>query len=145
MVARTAIDLTFIVPAFNEEAAVAGSVSEIRNSVKGMGITYEILIVDDGSVDKTWDVVLDLSRDGNIRGVRHTKNLGLGAAYKSGVENAQGRRVMMVPGDNAHPADGLRPIIEQFGTADVIIPYPTNPEARSKSRQLVSNAFSGQN
>jgi hypothetical protein len=69
------------------------------------------------------------------------RNLGLGGAYKAGVAAASGIHVMMVPGDNAHPAHGITPIIAAVDSADMVIPYVTNPEVRSFMRRLASRGF----
>ena len=47
----------------------------------------------------------------------------------------------MIPGDNAHPADGLLPIINEIGKEDIIIPFPENPNARSIMRRIISKVF----
>ena len=47
----------------------------------------------------------------------------------------------MVPGDSNHPADGITPILDRIGEADIIVPYLSNPEIRGRKRKLISDAY----
>lgn len=134
--------LTVITPALNEEKNIIQTCNEIILSVSKYHFEFEILIVDDGSTDQTATIIKEYQNSKkNIRLIQHDKNYGLGAAYKTGIKNALGDFVIMIPGDNAHPANGLNPIFDKIGVADIILPYPKNPSARSIFRQFVSNIF----
>jgi dolichol-phosphate mannosyltransferase len=135
--------LSFVVPCFNEAANIADTVSEIKTATEIATISsYEIVIVDDCSKDLTASVVERLSvDDSRIVLIRNPVNLGFGGAYKQGIKNAHGNYVIMIPGDNAHPAHGIVPILTKAGEADIIIPYASNPEARPWLRRLTSRAF----
>jgi glycosyltransferase involved in cell wall biosynthesis len=73
--------------------------------------------------------------------VRNARNLGLGGAYKEGLAIARGTYVTWVPGDASHPADGLLPAYRAIGEADIIVPKPTNPDVRARSRRVISGAY----
>ena len=134
---------SFVVPCYNEAANLGGTVAEIEASARQAGLTsYEIVLVDDGSRDGTAEIVRELAATKpHVRPVINPRNLGLGGAYKAGVAAAGGQHVMMGPGDNAHPAHGITPIIAAAGTADMVIPYVTNPEVRNFPRRLASRGF----
>ena len=134
---------SFVVPCYNEAPNVSGTVEEIEKSAREAGLrSYEIVLVDDGSSDGTAGVIAGLAQSRPyVRSVVNRRNLGLGGAYKAGVAAASGVHVMMVPGDNAHPAHGISPIIAAADRADMVIPYVTNPEVRSFMRRLASRGF----
>lgn len=134
---------SFVVPCYNEAPNLAGTLAEIEKSVREAGVaSFEVVMVDDGSRDGTADAIHRLAAaKPYVRPVINRRNLGLGGAYKAGVAAARGVHVMMVPGDNAHPAHGITPIIAAVSTADMVIPYVTNPEVRGLSRRLASRGF----
>jgi dolichol-phosphate mannosyltransferase len=135
--------LSFVVPCYNEERNLAGTVAEIETGARHAGLaSFEIVMVDDGSRDGTADAIRRLAAaKPYVRPVINPRNLGLGGAYKAGVAAAQGVHVMMVPGDNAHPAHGIAPIIAAVDSADMVIPFVTNPQVRGLSRRLASRGF----
>lgn len=133
--------VSFVVPALNEEENVADTVNEVHR-VGAMLEDYEIVLVDDGSTDRTGALMERLAAtDGRLRVIHNPRNLGLGAAYKVGVAQAAHPYVIMIPGDNNHPAEGIVPVVMRLGQADIIIPYVANPEVRHFKRRLISNAF----
>jgi glycosyltransferase involved in cell wall biosynthesis len=133
------------VPCYNEEPNLAGTVDEIMAAADGAGLeSYEIVMVDDGSTDGTGAALQRLAATNTqIQPVINPHNLGLGGAYKAGVAAARGTYVMMIPGDNAHPARGIVPILKCAGQADIVIPYVTNAEVRSFARRMASRGFVG--
>jgi glycosyltransferase involved in cell wall biosynthesis len=134
--------LSIIVPALNEEKHLASSVAEALKAAAQTGIACEVIVVDDGSSDRTAQVALRLAEDdARIRVVRNPRNLGLGGAYKQGLALARGTFVTWIPGDASHPADGLVPAYRSIGEADIVLPKPTNPTARALSRRIISRLY----
>lgn len=78
--------ISVIIPAYNE----INTIEEILRRVQATGIPDEILVVDDGSVDGTRDVLQSLDGQGIIRVILHEKNLGKGAAVTTGIKAASG-------------------------------------------------------
>jgi len=136
-------DLTVVVPCYNESKNIAQTVEQIHLAAQSAAIgSHEIVVVDDCSTDDTAAVVAELARrDPQVVLVRNARNVGFGGAYKEGVRHARGTYVIMVPGDNAHPHEGISPILRKAGEADIVIPYLANPEKRSKRRRVVSRTF----
>ena len=133
--------VTFVVPAFNEQENIADTVVEIEAAACGLD-DYEIVIVNDCSTDGTAEVIEKLAQtNGRIRTVHNARNLGLGGAYKAGAARATMAYVIMIPGDNNHPANGIIPVLESLGVADIVIPYVTNPQVRQLHRRIISDAF----
>lgn len=79
------MDISVIVPLYNEEESLPHLVSWIERIMRENGFTYEIIMVDDGSNDKSWQVIEELSlRNRNIRGVKFRRNYGKSAALNEG-------------------------------------------------------------
>lgn len=137
------VAVSFVVPCFNERENVADALCEIEKAADEAGVAkYEILAVDDCSTDGTGALVAALTQQKPyVTLISNPHNLGFGGAYKEGVKRAIGTYVIMVPGDNAHPRDGIIPILRRAGEADIVIPYAANPEARSRPRRATSFLF----
>lgn len=82
--------LSLVMPAFNEEAGIVESVAEAHESLAGLGYQFEILVIDDGSEDRTAELVAALREARpEVRLIRHYTNRGYGAALRTGFEAAR--------------------------------------------------------
>ena len=135
--------VTFVVPALNEERVVEGVVRDIWTVVDARISTYEIILIDDGSTDRTGDIMDRLATElPNVRVVHNRPNIGLGACYQLGVKQARLDYVMMLCGDGGLPASSLPPIIEKIGTADIVVPWmPNLKKIKSPGRYFVSRSY----
>ena len=134
---------SFIVPALNEALNLPGTISEIEAAAKACDLErFEIIVVNDGSSDDTVEVLdrIKLAKS-FVRTVHHERSRGIGAAYKSGLLLAGCDYVMMVPGDNEHPSEGLIPIICAAGQSDVVLPFVSNAHVRPLGRRILSWAY----
>jgi len=110
------MDLTLVVPCFNEEGNVEALVREARETLAG----YEIVAVDDGSSDGTWALLQRLAAE-DLRSLRHERNRGMGAAVRTGIAAARGEFVLVVPGDNQFPLDQAPAMLAAARDADVVV------------------------
>jgi len=101
------IDLSIIVPVFNEEKNLRPLHAEIKAAGDKLGRTYEIILVDDGSRDGSWDVLRSIqASDVRVRAIRLRKNFGQTAALSAGFDNARGRIIVTLDADLENdPAD----------------------------------------
>lgn len=105
-VGATALLLSVIVPAYNEGARIAATVAAIHAHLRGVGIGFELLVVDDGSTDDTATVLAALrGAEPGLRVIRHHENRGKGHAVRSGVAAARGRFIMFIDADLTIPIE----------------------------------------
>ncbi len=113
--------LSVIVPAFNEEALLDDAIRRLHGALAALRLSAEIIIVNDGSRDRTAAIADTLA--GALPGVVacHQENQGIGGAFRRGASVATGDYLILWPADMpAEPAD-LAPYAAQFGRADVIV------------------------
>jgi glycosyltransferase involved in cell wall biosynthesis len=110
--------LSVVMPVYNE----AGSVLEIIKRVLAQPPVRELLLVDDGSTDGTWDRLQGIAIDGRVKLLRHERNLGKGAAVRTGLAHAMAPYVLVQDADLEYdPAEYfalLRPLMDDV--ADVV-------------------------
>ena len=121
MSAPAAPALSVVLPAHNEEALLADCVRRLHASLAALGVPAEIVIVDDGSRDRTPEIADALAAE--LPGVVavHQANQGIGGAFRTGTQRARGTYLILWPADMpAEPSD-LAPYTARFGAADVIV------------------------
>jgi glycosyltransferase involved in cell wall biosynthesis len=105
-------------------------------------VSFEALIVDDGSTDGTGAIADRLAaEDPRVRVIHNPRNRGLGFNYSLGVGEARGRYVMMVPGDNEVLPDTVAALLGCVGRADIVVPYIANQGIRPLGRRVLSRLF----
>ncbi len=123
---ETQLDLTILVPCKNEEEHIVGTLDTIVCALQKLSYTYEILVVDDGSVDRTSSLVDEYrARHPEVPIVlrRNPKNLGLSRTFVDAAFAGTGRYFRLVCGDNVEPVETIYAIVSRMGEADMIIPY----------------------
>lgn len=120
----TTVKLTVLLPAYNEEEALAGVLEEIVASLdRDDGPTFEILVVDDASTDRTAEVVEAFARtcrQCSVRVFRRRIRGGAGAARKDGIRRAAGEIVVMLDADGTYPAGAINDLLPYFPAYDQV-------------------------
>ncbi|MHA2393659.1 MAG: dolichyl-phosphate beta-glucosyltransferase [Promethearchaeota archaeon] len=118
------LELSIVVPAYNEQLRITSFMKNLLDFSKKHLESYEIIIVDDGSTDNTYQVVKDLIRDHeNTRVITYNKNKGKGFAVFQGILNAKGEFVLFIDADGSTPPEeimNMNKIYKRHGY-DVII------------------------
>lgn len=109
--------LSIIVPCHNEERAIGPTLEQIDGVMKGAGVPYEIIVVDDASSDRTAELV-DTAR---FRLIRHEFNLGYGASLKDGAAEARYNLIGITDADGTYPNERFPELLAQMGEADMIV------------------------
>ncbi|MBB6612548.1 glycosyltransferase family 2 protein [Pontibacter sp. Tf4] len=93
-------DISVVVPLFNEEESLPELVRWIRRVMHAHEFSYEIILVDDGSTDRSWDVIQDLSAEDNtVKGISFNRNYGKSAALHMGFQRCAGEVVITMDAD----------------------------------------------
>ena len=116
--------LSVFFPMSIEESNVEGSVSKALEVLPRLVGEFEVLVVDDGSSDKTPEIADALAaKHPEVRVVHHPENQGYGAAVRSGLESAQLELVFFTDGDLQFDLSELEGLLEQIERADVVCGY----------------------
>lgn len=136
--------LTLFVACYNEEENIAATLDTVSEACTEIGVTYEMIIIDDASRDRSVLVVEDYIRqhpDVKMRLVVNPQNQGLGVNYVAAAFLGTGKWYRLICGDNVEPKETFVKVFSQIGKADLIIPYQVACPGRRASRVLLSRAY----
>ena len=128
--------ITIIIPALNEERAIGNVVKDMKREFADA----EILVINDGSVDRTEEIGLQAG----ARVINHEMRMGYGAALITGIRSASGEYVLFCDGDGQHSAVDARAVVAQAGDFDMVVGARTagsNAPAMRKPGKLVIRIF----
>jgi dolichyl-phosphate beta-glucosyltransferase len=114
------VDLSVVVPCFNEEVRLGATLEKIVGYLDRLGKTYEILVVDDGSRDGAVAVAEGLANE-NVRVLEHGENRGKGAAVRTGVLASRGEWVLITDADLSTPIEDLERLESRTGEAEIVL------------------------
>jgi glycosyltransferase involved in cell wall biosynthesis len=131
--------VTVFIPAYNEAGNLAHCVDVMLAKMDELGVDAEILIVDDYSQDGTNQLADDLARQyERVHCTHHTRNLGIGGAFRTALEQARGEWMILIPADLAlHPGE-LGRYFEAAPQADVVVGLRSDRSDYTWVRYLVS-------
>jgi len=135
--------LSIVIPAYCEAENILETLDNVTRALAPLSLEHEILVIDDGSTDRTADLVAsNQHRFPAVRLLVNDRNLGFGWSYRRGVEAARLDHIVMVHGDNAWGHETLHEFFSHVGEADIIIGY-TRQMSRSRTwtRTAISKAF----
>ena len=116
--------LSVVVLAYNEAANLVGAISEIVDVLGRVQVTYEVVIVNDGSTDETGRLADQLAAQFvGLRVVHHATNLGLGGGYRTGFCVAAGNYLTFFPADRQFPADIIADFLPRMHDVDLVLGY----------------------
>lgn len=116
--------ISAVLPAYNEEANIARTATAVAEVLEQLGVEYEIIVVDDGSRDRTAEVTEQLSATNpNIRLVRHPVNQGYGSALATGFAAATKDLIFMTDGDAQFDVSEITKLLPLLQNADVAMGY----------------------
>jgi polyisoprenyl-phosphate glycosyltransferase len=109
--------VSFVIPAFNEEAAIPVVLDSIQRVAKEHGIQAEYVVVDDGSTDQTAAV----AATHGARVISIPMNVGYGTALKRGIEAAASSRIVITDADGSYPMDYIPELLKRLARFDLVI------------------------
>jgi glycosyltransferase involved in cell wall biosynthesis len=109
------VDTSVVISAFNEEENLEELYGELTRVMEGLGVTYEVLFVDDGSTDRTRDLLRKFyESDGHVRVVRFGRNYGQQAANAAGLRLARGKVIIIIDADLQTPPSEIPKLREKL-------------------------------
>jgi glycosyltransferase involved in cell wall biosynthesis len=109
--------ISIVIPAYNEERAIAGVVDEIQKVCQDQNLDVEIIVVDDGSTDQTLQSISGKS----ITVLRHPENRGYGASIKTGVLAAKHPWILITDADGTYPVSEIPKLLQDFDHYDMVV------------------------
>lgn len=133
------LELSVIVMAFNEVESLEAVVRDLQRVLNELKRSYEIVLIDDGSVDGTGLVAERLTEElACVRVVHHLANHGLGAVYRTGFVQATGEWLSFVPADGQFPASILKQFVRLRDSAEMIL-----GDMGNRNRSRLARSLSG--
>ncbi|MDP3920113.1 MAG: glycosyltransferase family 2 protein [Candidatus Omnitrophota bacterium] len=108
--------VSVVLPAFNEEEAIATVIDSVRNALKGTSHTYELLVVDDCSDDKT----VEIAASKGVKVIRRRMRGGSGSSRRTGIRESQGAIIVMLDADGSYEAGDIPRLLEYFPEYDQV-------------------------
>ena len=116
--------ISVFMPAYNEEENIGLAIKEATNCLKKFFNKYELIIVNDGSTDKTKKIAAAYTKkDKNIRLINHPKNLQYGRAFKTGFESAKNELIFYTDADRQFDFNEISNLMEHIDRYDLVIGY----------------------
>ena len=111
-------NLSIIIPAYNEEKSIIEVINQLKNELMNLNLEYEILVVNDGSTDKTKNILENFE---GIKLINHPYNKGYGASLKTGAKNAKYNWLLFFDGDGQHKIEYLEEFLKYTDEYDMIV------------------------
>jgi glycosyltransferase involved in cell wall biosynthesis len=109
--------VSVVIPAFDEEGAIEEGVRSVLSVMGGLGIDFELIVVDDGSSDRT----AELSEAAGAQVLMLPENRGYGAALKAGIARAKHEIIVITDADGTYPAESIPVLLENLGEYDMVV------------------------
>lgn len=110
--------VSLIIPAYNEELAITQGVTEARAALESTGRLYEIIVVDDGSTDRTGELAAALT---GVTLLTQPENRGYGAALKAGIRASKYDYIMITDADGTYPAASIPDLLDRAAQYDMVV------------------------
>ena len=110
-------DLSIVIPAFNEINAIEDGIKELQDMIAESELDAEIVVVDDGSTDGTYEKALETG----VRVIRVDRNMGYGHSLKTGIRQTNSQFVAITDADGTYPADRIPEMLDICRNGDMVV------------------------
>jgi len=138
------LDVSIIMPAYNEEKHIAHAIETLEERLRRTPFSYEIIVVDDGSIDGTRREAEKVAKNPNVKILGYARNMGKGHAIKYGVLKSTGDIVMFLDSDTEINPGNIEQYLLALKHADIVIASKRHPKSIVKQpamRRLLSLTF----
>ena len=134
------MDLSVIIPVYNEELSIKPLYEAIQNALEGLNLTYEILFIDDGSLDNTFlNAKRIAEKDMHLKVVKLKRNYGQTMGLHAGFQNALGKIIVTMDGDLQNDPDDIEKMMEEINKGnDIVLGWRHDRKDRLISRKIPS-------
>ena len=136
--ARNSLDVSIILPVYNEAEHLTQEVSRVRAAMDASPYSYEIIVINDGSSDNSAEVA---SRIEGIRFINFLQNRGSGSARKAGTQAARGRVTVWTDVDMTYPNDTIPQLVKELDGYDQVVGARTTEEGTVKALRVPAKWF----
>ncbi|MBD2041734.1 glycosyltransferase family 2 protein [Microcoleus sp. FACHB-672] len=109
---------SLVLPVYNEELGITTTLDHLQETLQGVGSKYELVVVNDGSTDRSGEILRARS---DIRLVEHPRNRGYGAALKTGIQHAQYPLIVITDADGTYPNERIPELVALAMHADMVV------------------------
>ena len=140
---RTVKRISIVVPVYNEEENIAHFVQSVTAVMEQLPYTYEVLFIDDGSRDRSREILLELgTRDPRVQSIFLARNSGHQLALTCGIDHADGDAVITMDGDLQHPPELLPVLLAKWEEGyDIVQTVRLTTEGASLFKRLTSKYY----
>jgi glycosyltransferase involved in cell wall biosynthesis len=139
------VELSFVIPAYNEEDSIEITLGTLDGVVKDKRSSYEIVVVDDGSKDKTLSRAIKYaSRNGHVKVISYTQNEGKGHAVRTGFMQTKGDVVVFADSDMDIDLGTVSKYVDALEHGDIVVATKWHPDSvvnMPLSRKILSHGF----
>lgn len=137
------LELSAVVPIFNEEAGIAELHRRLRGVLQGLGVAYEMVLVNDGSRDGSAGLLDDLARtDPTVRAIHFSRNFGHQAAVAAGLAHSRGRTVVVLDADLQDPPELIEGLLAKWREGyQIVYAQRTRRQGEPLSKRLFAWGF----
>ncbi|NMC63868.1 MAG: glycosyltransferase family 2 protein [SAR324 cluster bacterium] len=135
--------ISVVVPCYNEEEVLDELLKRLKGVLEVISIPYEIILVDDGSRDRTWDLMqAHQSNDRNVKIIRLSRNYGHQIALTCGLDQAKGEVILIIDADLQDPPELLGDMLKKWSEGyDVVYGQRTRRQGESFMKRLLAFGF----
>ena len=121
-IAKCSPEFSVVIPVFNEESNIFHLYQELEGVLPALNMSWEIIFVDDGSADKSWQQIIALNeRDSRVKAIRLSRNFGHQYALFAGLSCARGKAVVSMDADLQHPPSLLPELVDRWREGSKIV------------------------
>ncbi len=140
---NTNIDISIIIPVYNEERNLDVLYSELNAVIKSLHLSYEIIFIDDGSIDNSFQIIKQISKsDVQVSGISLSRNFGHQTALLAGIENAKVNVIITMDADLQHPPDVIPELYNSYKKGfDIVNTRRIDSEKIGLFKKITSSLF----
>ncbi len=137
------VEISVVVPVYNEEESVPELHRRLTDVLGRVAASYEIVLVDDGSRDRSWELIRELaSKDSRVRGLSFSRNFGHQMAFTAGLDHVDGDAVVIMDADLQDPPEVIPELVARWREGyDVVFAVRAKREGETAFKLVTAAAF----